>query len=374
MAFISEVNFRGGGALSDGEFVEITLGPDDDPADFVVSVYRDTGVLNTGAGIAGGEVTLSSLTGTPDPDNADYTIYVIPVGIKNANSDSNEGSGIALTDTSAGGGVVDFYSAETIAPIAATEGAASGATSSAVLDHFAISDGESYQWDIYGNSINGPITSGDAVLCVSSEAKILTKIGAVESRNLKEGDLVWTLDHDYQPIRWIGSRSLSAADLIKNPKSRPICVHQNAIGDNMPARDILLSPQHRVLGRSKVAEHMFGTKEVLVAATKLKELVGVETVEASTSVQYIHILFDHHEIIKADGLLVESLLIAEQSEMLIEGLDQEIVPERCRGATMIPARPLIEGKRCKTLIKRILKNKKSFFTGSTKQFDLAPTG
>lgn len=63
MAFISEVSFLGGAGARGGEFVEITLGPSDDLADFVVSAYRYNGVLHTGAGITGGEVTLSSLTG-----------------------------------------------------------------------------------------------------------------------------------------------------------------------------------------------------------------------------------------------------------------------------------------------------------------------
>lgn len=107
MSFISEINFKGAG-ISSGEFVEVTLGPGDDPADFAVSAYRNTGALHTNAGISGGQVTLAGLSGTPDPDNGAYTIYVIPVGIRSANSDVDEGSGVALTDISAGGGVISF--------------------------------------------------------------------------------------------------------------------------------------------------------------------------------------------------------------------------------------------------------------------------
>lgn len=54
MAFISEINFEGSDAAT--EWAKVALGPDDDPNDFVFSVYRDDGTLHTGAGISNGEV------------------------------------------------------------------------------------------------------------------------------------------------------------------------------------------------------------------------------------------------------------------------------------------------------------------------------
>lgn len=371
MAFISELNFRNDGAA---EFVEIVLGPGDDPADFVVSVYDDAGALHSGAGISGGEVTLSSLGGTPDPDNAAYTVYVIDVSIRNGLSNTTEGSGIALSDTSPGGGVTDFYSAIVLGSITATEGAANGASSTNVLDHTALGPGESAQWDIYGNSMNGPTTSGDAVLCITSETQVRAQTGDVHARNLKVGDLVWILDHGYQPIRRVGSKVLSEDDLERNPKNRPIRICQNALGNNLPAHDLWVSPQHRILGRSKIVKRMFGTHEVLVAATKLKEMDGVEQIDAPNGIHYIHFLFDHHEIIEADGALVESLLIADQSARIVDILDNEYAPGGLRTVAMVPARTVAEGKRCKSLIKRLLKNNKPFVDASPDQLDLQQAG
>ncbi len=137
MAFISEINFSGSDAAT--EWAEVALGPDDDPNDFVVSVYRDNGTLHTGAGILFGELNLGDLTFAPtvsvvpDPDDPGWTIYQIPVGIKTAGSDNDEGTGIALTDISAGGGVVDFYSVADAPPLTAISGTAGGATSANLL-------------------------------------------------------------------------------------------------------------------------------------------------------------------------------------------------------------------------------------------------
>ncbi|MEP5155503.1 Hint domain-containing protein [Planktotalea sp.] len=373
MAFISEIHFRGTGVANDGEFTEITLGPDDDPADFVVSVYDDDGTLHTGAGITGGEVNLSTLTGTPDPDNADFTVYVIPVGIRNAASDADEGSGIALTDTSTNT-VISFFSADNIAPITATAGAASGETSDSILEHTDVAIGESFQWDIFGNSINGTFTPGDAVLCITSESQVRTKSGSVKGKALKVGDLVWTHDHGYQPIRWIGSKILSNDDLLANPKNRPVSIAAHALGQNTPAQALLVSLQHRILARSKVAERMFDSAEILVAAIKLVGLEGIAQITPPNGVHYIHILFDQHEIIDVDGAAVESLLVAERSEKVLSELDTVRPLVDTAKPPMAPARPIIEGKRCKTFIQRLQKNNKPLLDTPSEHLDMRRAG
>jgi hypothetical protein len=366
MAFISEVNFRGGG-IEDGEFIEITLGPNDDPNDFVVSVYRNNGTLHTGANIPGGEVNLGTLTGIPDPDNSDFTIYVIPVGVRNAASSGDEGSGIALTDVSSGGdGVISFFGSAALGTFSATEGAANGSPTDPILDHLAFNLGESPQWDIFGNPTFAPISSGNAVLCVTSDTLLKTAAGATPASKLAIGDFVWTLDHGLQPIRWIGTRSLTANELARSPKQRPICIQRNALGTNIPANNLTVSPQHRILCRSKVSDRMFDTPEVLIAANKLPPIDGVDIDDQSNGVDYYHILFDHHEIISADGALIESLLIAEESTSLLKQYD---VPPNSAQADLCklakaPARKIVNGKRSKQLISRLIKNNKPFFEGA----------
>jgi len=47
-------------------------------------------------------------------------------------------------------------------------------------------------------------------------------------------------------------------------KTAPVCIRKGALGAGLPDKDLLLSQQHRLLVRSRVAERMFGTSEVLI--------------------------------------------------------------------------------------------------------------
>ena len=67
-----------------------------------------------------------------------------------------------------------------------------------------------------------------------------------------------------------------------------------------------LSPNHRVLVTSELAELQFGHSEVLV---KAKHLVNGDTIRFQadgTLVSYVHLLFDRHEIVCGNGLESES--------------------------------------------------------------------
>jgi len=310
MAFISEINFEGSDAAT--EWVEVALGPDDDPNDFVVSVYRDNGTLHTGAGILFGELNLGDLTFAPtvsvvpDPDDPGWTIYQIPVGIKTAGSDNDEGTGIALTDISPGGGVVDFYSGTDAPPITATSGSAAGATSDNSLDYRILEAGaQSVQWDLEGNRYNDDLTPGDALLavCFAAGIRIATVSGDRPIEDLVAGDLVLTMDRGYQPVRWIGSTKVPATGDLA-----PILIRQGALGND---RDLRVSPQHRMLLQGWQAEMLFGEEEVLATA---KSLVNDHSIlrDEGGEVEYFHILFDTHEIIWAEGAPCESFHPGEQ--------------------------------------------------------------
>ena len=88
--------------------------------------------------------------------------------------------------------------------------------------------------------------------------------------------LVWTKDDGYQPVRWIGTRQMSETDLEAHPKVRPIRIKAGALGQNMPERNLTVSPQHRILVNSKLARRLHGDDEMLVAAKHLLQVEGVD--------------------------------------------------------------------------------------------------
>lgn len=143
------------------------------------------------------------------------------------------------------------------------------------------------------------------VPCFTPGTMILTPHGACPVEELKVGDLVLTRDNGLQPVRWIGRRTLSIAELVMRPALRPIRLKAEALGQNQPNREMLVSPQHRMLIEGTRPEMLFGEREVLVAATHLRGIAGIDQV-LTGGITYIHIMFDQHEIVHSDGCWSES--------------------------------------------------------------------
>ena len=155
------------------------------------------------------------------------------------------------------------------------------------------------------------------VVCFTPGTRIATAKGARAIENLKIGDLVHTRDQGLQAIRWIGARSLRGAELLADPSLQPIRIGKGALGRGLPQKDMLVSRQHRMLQSDPRAELLFGEDEVLVRAQHLTRLPGIRA-ERLTEVTYIHILFDQHELVLADGAWSESFQPGARS---IGGLD-----------------------------------------------------
>ncbi|MEZ5770346.1 MAG: Hint domain-containing protein [Defluviimonas denitrificans] len=144
------------------------------------------------------------------------------------------------------------------------------------------------------------------VPCFTPGTMIATDRGEVDVDDLSVGDRVLTMDHGYQEIRWIGRRDLGAEDLARLPKLRPVLIAKHALGEGMPARDLRVSPQHRLLLRGARAELITGEAEALAPAAHFLGRNGVARDAAAAGVRYIHLMFDRHEIVRSNGLWSES--------------------------------------------------------------------
>ncbi|MDT1061920.1 Hint domain-containing protein [Paracoccus sp. CPCC 101403] len=164
------------------------------------------------------------------------------------------------------------------------------------------------------NDTTDDLALSDAeVFCFVAGTMIETRNGQIAVENLRVGDEVLTRDRGFQEIRWIGSVKIPAATLTRQPKLRPIRIKAGAIGADMPSSDLLVSPQHRIFVRSKIAVKMFGALEVLVPAKQLLQLEGVDYAEDLETVEYFHFLFDQHEIVMSNGAATESLFTGPQA-------------------------------------------------------------
>lgn len=151
------------------------------------------------------------------------------------------------------------------------------------------------------------------VICFASGTNIMTPTGARQIEELKAGDMVVTVDNGIKPVLWKGVRSFKDLQDPKSEALRPVRIIAGALGNGLPQRDLLVSRQHRILVRSKVAQRMFGAHEVLIPAIKLTALPGIHLDKKCAEITYVHVLLDAHEMILAEGTPAESLYTGAQA-------------------------------------------------------------
>jgi hypothetical protein len=157
----------------------------------------------------------------------------------------------------------------------------------------------------------------DDVVCFTTGTLILTPTGSRPIETLDIGDLVLTKDNGIQAVRWIGRKRLDASALRAAPHLRPITIRKDAFGAGVPERDLRVSPQHRVLLDQSVMSVLHGASEVLAPAKGLVD--GRLVLEGDTQdVEYIHILFDSHEVVFTEGLASESF---QPGSVGVDGMD-----------------------------------------------------
>lgn len=203
-------------------------------------------------------------------------------------------------------------------------------------------------------------------ICFCAGTLIETANGLVAIENVAVGDLVVTLDHGLQPIRWIGRSDVGLGSTIINPEILPVKVEAGSMGANLPIRDLWLSPQHRVLVRSKIVQRMTGKPEALVAIKQLCAMPGITQSNTPSEVSYLHLRLDRHELVRAEGLWAETLLIGVQA---LRGMQpaakrelQLIFPELVE-ETSDAARIVMPGRQGRSMAERHLKNAKPLVEG-----------
>ena len=187
------------------------------------------------------------------------------------------------------------------------------------------------------------------IMCFTPGTMIATDKGEVAVESLKPGMRVFTRDNGLQKLRWAGRRDLTRAELAARPEFNPVLIRQGALGRGLPDRDMLVSPNHRMLITSDLAAVMFDDREVLVAAKHLTMMEGVDIVQAD-SVSYIHLMFDHHEVILGDGTWTESF---QPGDMSLRGIGSE---QRQEILSLFPELETLQGLEDYTSARRSLRS------------------
>lgn len=139
--------------------------------------------------------------------------------------------------------------------------------------------------------------------CVSfTRGTHITMASGAQKRieDLVVGDRVLTRDDGPQEIRWIGQNTVRAVG-----EYAPIVITAGTLHNE---HDLIVSPEHRLFIYQRSDALGAGRAEILVRARHLVNGSSVHRMDGGF-VDYFQLLFDTHQIIYAEGIAAETLLI-----------------------------------------------------------------
>ena len=149
------------------------------------------------------------------------------------------------------------------------------------------------------------------VACVSFTRGTHITLSSGEQRlieNLNIGDRVLTRDDGVQAVRWIGQTTVRAVG-----DFAPIKIRAGTLNNE---HDLIVSPDHRLFIYQRSDEVGAGRAEILVKARHLVNGSSV-TVMDGGFVDYFQLLFDSHQIVYAEGIAAETMLIDTRTKPVL---------------------------------------------------------
>jgi len=150
------------------------------------------------------------------------------------------------------------------------------------------------------------------VACVSFTRGTHITMASGEQRKIEDlrvGDRVLTRDDGPQSVRWIGKSTLRAVG-----EFAPVVIKKGTLHNE---NDLVVSPDHRVFIYQRVDRLGAGRAEVLV---KVRHLINGETVYQIDGgfVEYYQLLFDDHQLIFAEGIAAETLMVDTRTKHVVD--------------------------------------------------------
>lgn len=167
--------------------------------------------------------------------------------------------------------------------------------------------------------------------CFVEGSLIETATGYKPIEALLSGDLIITMDRGLQPLRFVVVETYSKQHLEENERHRPIRIKEGSFGHDRSYPPLFLSPQHRVYVTGRPVHDEIGELSALVPIKDALELQGVRRMPVKEGVSYYHLIFDKHNIVRANGIWCESFL----------------------RSSMMPARRIVQGAPARRLMRKM---------------------
>jgi hypothetical protein len=157
----------------------------------------------------------------------------------------------------------------------------------------------------YANAVSVGFISGSQrttlvtteTICFMAGTMIRTPDGEVAVETLKRGDLVLTSDGLVQPVCWLG-RQTGSTRFADPLRVLPIRIKAGALAENVPGRDLLLSPDHAVLVDGALIH-----AGALVNDTSILRETAVPEIFT-----YYHVELDDHSLVLAENTPAETFV------------------------------------------------------------------
>jgi hypothetical protein len=168
--------------------------------------------------------------------------------------------------------------------------------------------------DVSSASVDHTYFESSSVPCFGPDTCIDTPDGPRRVTSLLVGDLVTTFDNGQQPVLWICARRVSLVDALQHPHLRPIAYQTDT-------DRVTLSRQHRIFMQGPMLDLMgYDDGAFLTAGQASAPYIP------KTQISWHHFLLPRHEIVRANGIWVESLFAGP-------ALDEVLTPDQALAAT-----------------------------------------
>ncbi|NEQ95838.1 MAG: Hint domain-containing protein [Cyanothece sp. SIO2G6] len=157
-------------------------------------------------------------------------------------------------------------------------------------------------WDSIRNrgddsSGNLPFNTTSFIECFLKGTRILGDRGEIAVENLTIGDHILTATGQMEPIKWVGRQTVDPRQVTHPLRGYPIWIKAGALGDELPHRDLYVSPDHALL-----VEGLLINAGALVNGLSILETVPTEPFV------YYHVELYQHSLLVAEGTATESYL------------------------------------------------------------------
>ncbi|WBO59092.1 MULTISPECIES: Hint domain-containing protein [unclassified Acidocella] len=285
-----------------------------------------TQYVGSGATVTGTTVTsggTQQIGGSTTYDYAPGTIISVTLGagvatgttVSNGGTEIVSSGGTASGTTVSSGGLVKVISGGSITGTDLISGGTinlayasyvSGATAvlNASTDVLTVTDGSnSYDLQMAGSYTQGFAVieasdgSVDIILCFYPGTRLAAEDGEIEVQDVKAGTMLRVADGRVLPVRWVGRSEVSMrfADPLR---SLPIRIKAGALADNLPVRDLLVSPDHV----------MFLDDVLIQAGALINGLTILREENVPEYFTYYHVELETHELLLAEGAPTESFV------------------------------------------------------------------